>query len=256
MAIRIGIPKNEKYKFLIENIQSIQAQYSIKYIEDTEENILKMFKGNLLDAVLLSPYSYGLGMADSDFRIIPSHCIALENYTGYASIYFNRNANQFKTLASQKEDSFLTIVARIIMAERYNSFPQVVELNKTKEEMLNNCDTAVLWEQSTGDEFALDLSEQWFDTYEFPLPLAFWVTKAEDAPENVEQIINELTNSDKKEELISESIDINGSNYVREGVVHKYWNDDIENSLFQTLQLLYLLQIYTDIPAVKVLGRD
>jgi predicted solute-binding protein len=256
MPIRIGVPNNKQYDFLIENFKQVQAQHSLKLIRDTEDKILQMFKGNLLEVALLSPFSYGKGMSDSDFRIVPTHCIALENYTGFGSIYFNRNANQFKTMACEKENSYLTIVSRIIMAERYNSFPEIDEMKPEKDKMLSVCDTAVLWEKSNGNEFALDLSEQWFDTYEFPLPLAMWVTKSEDYPENIVSIIDELTNSDKLQELINEDIDINGSNYIREGIIHKYWDDDIENSLFQTLELLFLLQIFTDIPAVKVLGRD
>ncbi len=256
MPIRIGVPNNIQYDFLLENFAQLKAQYSLSLIRDSEDKILQMFKGNLLDAVLLSPLSYGKGMPDSDFRIIPSHCLALENYTGFASIYFNRNSNQFKTLAAESENSFLTIASRIVMAERYNSFPEIIEMKADKVKMLSKCDTAVLWERSTGDEFALDLTEQWFDTYEFPLPIAMWVCKAVDYPENIARIVEELTNSDKKEELVSEAIDINGSNYVREGVIHKYWNEDIENSLFQTLELLFLLQIYTDIPAIKVLDKE
>ncbi len=256
MNIKIGVPNKEIYNFLLDNSSAIKDEYGIQIFRDDEEKLLRLFMDNRLELMLMSPLSYGKGMGSSDFRIIPGPCLSSESYTGLASIYFNRNCNNFKSLAAAKENDFLTIASRIILAERYNSFPEIFETKLPLDEMLQKYDTALVLEKSTGNDFALDLSEQWFDTYEFPLPLGFWVCKAEDYPKDIEQIVSKLTSDNGEEQQIFDNMEVNGNLYSREGYLIKKWSEDVENSLFETLQLLYMLQIYEDIPAVKVLGRD
>ena len=90
-----------------------------------------------------------------------------------------------------------------------------------------------------------------------PLPLAFWVCRAEEHPENIEQIINEIMSIDGKiEEHIHEEIINKKDYYEREGSILRKWNDEIEKSLEQCMQFLFFHQIFPAIPAVKVLGKE
>jgi hypothetical protein len=43
---------------------------------------------------------------------------------------------------------------------------------------------------------------------------------------------------------------------LRDGIIQWIWSDDILEALQQTLQLLFYRQLLSDIPEIKVLGRD
>jgi hypothetical protein len=257
MSIKIGVPNLEIYNSLISEQNSVSQKYGVQIFRDQESRLLDLFLQNRLDAILASPLSYGKGVGVSDFRIIPTRCIALENYTGAASLFFNSNAKTLSKLAVNDENDFLTIASRIILAERYDSFPEIIKAKGDINEMLANADLAALWTRNSGLDSALDLSEQWFDTYEFPLPVGIWICKAEEYPEAIEKITEELAGEDLPNELpVQDHIHLAEETCDREGNVHFRWTDDIENSFAETLQLLYVLQLFSEMPAVKVLGKE
>jgi len=257
MSIKIGIPNREIYNPLIERFEQIKAEYNLNLFRDSDERIAELFSQKKLDVALLNPIGYANGIGIADYRIIQQTCIAYENYTGELSIFFNRSANQFKSLAAVDEHDYLTVVARIILAERYDSFPEIKEVKSGLDAMLESCDTAVVWQGSTGNDYALDISENWFDTYEFPLPIGFWVCRADDYPQNINEIIAKLVNPELPDEFpIMEHFHVAESEYEREGVVHYRWSEDIETSLNETMQLLFVLQVLDAIPEIKLLPKE
>lgn len=257
MSIRIGIPNLDIYEPIIARFNEFKEKYDLQLFRDEDSRIADLFAMKKLDLVFLTPIGYGKGLGIADYRIIPHTCLAFENYTASISLFFNQNANRFKTLAAKSENDYITIAARIILAERYDTFPEVIEVKDGLENMLKTCDTAAVWHGSAGNDLALDISEQWFDTYEFPLPIGFWVCRAEDYPENIIEIVSSIAELDlNAEQAITEIHTLPDSDFYREGIIHYRWSDDIEQALFDTIQILFVLQIFNDVPAIKLLGRD
>ena len=257
MSIKIGIPNREIYNPLIEQFEQIKAEYDLQLFRDTEDRLAELFSKKKLDFAILNPIGYANGIGIADYRIVQQTCLAYENYTGELSIYFNRNAHQFKSMATAKETDYLTVIARIILAERYDSFPEIKEMKVDLQTMLEKCDTAVVWQGSTGNDFALDISENWFDTYEFPLPIGFWVCRADDHPEKINEIIAKLVNPEMPDEYpIMEHFHVADTEYERDGNVHYRWSEDIEAALNETMQLLFVLNILEAVPEIKLLTKD
>ena len=242
MSIKIGVPTHKIYDSLIERFDEFKAKYDIQLFRDAESRIADLFANRKLDIAMLTPAGYAKGLAIADYRIIPEACLAHEEFTGELSMFFNPASNRFKVLSVNDEHEYLTMIVRMILAERYDSFPEV----------------KVMHAENKGTDVALDVSEQWFDSFEFPLPLALWVCRNEELEEDiVRQIITSIKAEDAVAELhIEENFNVAGIDYLREGNIHYEWNDDIRQALSDTLQMLFVSQYINDIPEVKVLGNS
>lgn len=258
MSIKIGVPTHKIYDSLIERFDEFKAKYDIQLFRDAESRIADLFANRKLDIAMLTPAGYAKGLAIADYRIIPEACLAHEEFTGELSMFFNPASNRFKVLSVNDEHEFLTMIVRMILAERYDSFPEVKVIKAPLEDMISNSDIAALHAENTGTDAALDVSEQWFDSFEFPLPLGLWVCRNEELEEDiVRQIITSIKAEDAVAELhIEENFNVAGIDYLREGNIHYEWNDDIRQALSDTLQMLFVSQYINDIPEVKVLGNS
>ena len=170
MSIRIGIPSGEIYEKIVGSFETIREKYDLQLLRADDEQLGSMFAAGNLDLAFLSPLSYSMGMGKAEYRIIPETCLALEGYTGAYSIYFNPESRSIKTLAAKSDTSYLTIAARTILAERYDAFPETkvanVDAAVSIAEILEKADVALIARKSHAKEPALDLSEQWLDSYE------------------------------------------------------------------------------------------
>jgi len=91
--------------------------------------------------------------------------------------------------------------------------------------------------------------------YDMPLPLAFWVCRSEEYPDEIQSIINEMASSELiPEEEVSDNE--SGEYGERTGIIFWKWSDDIDKALEQTLQLLYFHQLIPELAGVKILGMD
>lgn len=265
MSIRIGIPSGEIYEKIVGGFETIREKYDLQLLRADDEQLGSMFAAGNLDLAFLSPLSYSMGMGKAEYRIIPETCLALEGYTGAYSIYFNPESRSIKTLAAKSDTSYLTIAARTILAERYDAFPETkvanVDAAVSIAEILEKADVALIARKSHAKEPALDLSEQWLDSYEYPLMLGCWVcTINEEKPDEREQvyqqIVAEMASPDLESEVhVRDEFSLAGTKYSRCGNIHYRWSDDMETTMSETLQLLFVLRLYNSVPAVKVLGK-
>lgn len=280
--MKIGIPSGHLYDRLIDNYSNMPDAGKITLLRGSDERLGEMFKNKELDIAFLSPLAYSGGVSDEEYRIIPTTCLALESYSGHLSVFFNSRARKLETLAARSETEYLTVAARIILAERYELFPEInIEDvgNREISDLLKRSDMALIPGNSDAHDNSIDISEQWFDTYEFPLLLGCWVCreyevkKTEDAEEEaipqkdspeekeyidrMKDITERLAAHDLEAEVpILQEFKINGKEHERKGTIHYRWSRDMADVMSETLQLLFVLQIFELVPAVKVLGDD
>ncbi|MBM2816881.1 MAG: hypothetical protein HW421_3643 [Ignavibacteria bacterium] len=255
--INIGVPDNPVYSALHDRAKDYCAEHNINLIKLPESKIAEYMLNSRLDAALLSPYGYGMAVGKADYRIIPTYCLALQDFTSEASIYFNAGLKNILSCVSPEPDDFIIVIGKILLAERYGIVLNIGKVQGSPEELLKVADAAICWTGSAHEDNALDISEEWFATYETPLPLAFWVVRADEEPENIEEIINSLC-----EENLPDSIDVFDSGILhrnqfdRSGKIIYRYDGLVHEALEGTLELLYYQQLLPEIPEVKIFRKD
>ena len=103
----------------------------------------------------------------------------------------------------------------------------------------------------------LDLSEEWGDIAEAPLPMALWACRIDAATdnENLAEIVASIADPAVAEEEVREAESDETDAYPREGKMTYRWNDEVETGLIAVMNLLYFHQMIPEIPEVKILNR-
>ncbi len=252
--IRLAFPKNPIYNPLFEGSESYIKGKNIRCYQLNESECTDYMLRNLVDAAFLSPLGYGKGVKIADFRIIPGPMLFLENYTGFASIFFKPGLDNIYSLYSPTPDDFIIQIGQLVLNEKYGIDIQVKKMAGSKSEILTKYDSAILWGSAEVDDVSLDVSEEWYDLTEEPLPIGFWVCRAESHPPKIDKIVSSLTASYFiKNQEITEP---NSKYHERKGKVYWDWEPELESSIEIMLLFLYLHQLLSEIPAVKILSRD
>lgn len=254
--IKLAIPKNEIYAPLFENCEHYCSSNNIKYYKLSENECSDYLLRNLVDAAFLTPLGYGKGVKIADFRIIPGPVLFTEDYTGLATIYFKKGLSDVGSILSNSPDDFMMIIARLLLNEKFGINLELERTQSSRSEILLEHDSAILWGSDKDDEVTLDISEEWYDLFEEPLPLGFWVCRAESYPPQIKEIVAKIASETLPEKQEIEEVQENTRHYQRKGSLYWRWMPMLETSVETVLLFLYLHQILSEIPAVKVLDRD
>lgn len=253
MKIKIAVPNNDVYKPLYKNYAALKEQHNIEIYPVSETLCGELLLANKVDAALINPLQYSLGLMKADYRIIPGPILAAYGFTGIGHIYFNEAVRDLTTCGSPEPDDFIIKMASLLFNERYKLNPEIKKISGSADDILSTCDCCISFSKSE-KEGTLDISELWSDTFEFAMPLALWTVREEEYPEDIKQIISLLADKELPKEQIINIADSLGD--TRSGSLFWHWNKDIEYSLEQTMQILYYYQIAAEIAAVKLFRRD
>lgn len=252
MKLRFAIPNNPIFK---DYYSRSNQDIDIMLLE--EKQCIEMISSKKVEAAILSPYGYSKGVAVSDYRIVPGPILALMGYTGFSSVYFRNDLTNIFNSSIDNPDDFISIATKIIFSEKYDIAlsPKLLSIEIDIE--IKNSDVIISSKVSKENKPILDISEDWFDTFEFPLILGFWVINSEHEGIDFLSIINSIADpSLPSEEIITETIPENENRQARSGSIIRKWNPEIETPLEETIKLLYYHQYIKEIAAVKLFGRD
>ncbi len=252
MQLKLAVPSDEIYNFIYENA----APHEIQIFKVDEHTCADLLIGQRVDAALLTPLGYSKGLASADFRIIPGPALASHDYTGAASIAYGENLKTIKSAASLNPENFISHIGQIILKERYNLSLPVNKIQKKDKNTLKEYDAYIGWGNLEDEAVVSDISDDWYDMGRYSLPLAFWVCHNEGHPEYIKEIINKIAGIQKDREHIHEKETISEDIFPRSGELIYEFDENFEEALFQTLQMLYFHRLVSDIPEVKVLGRE
>lgn len=255
--IKIAFPKNVFYENLFTRADEVARNNNIHLYRLSEKDCTDYLLRNIVDVTFLSPLGYGQGGMIADLRIVPGPMLFANDYTGLASIFFREGVEKIESIISDSSDDFIVLIGKLILKEKFGIDADLKQMQGSKEELLRNFDSAVLWGKGKNNEITLDVSEEWFDLVEEPLPLGFWVVRSEEYPRNIINIIKEfaIENLPFEEEVI-ESMTEDIARPSRKGKIIWHWRQDLENAISSVLMFLYYYQLLPEIPAVKILGRD
>ncbi|HRP01688.1 MAG TPA: hypothetical protein PLE30_03470 [Candidatus Kapabacteria bacterium] len=246
--IRVAILDNPIYSPLVQNIDKVAEEFSYEVFKLNEPQITKFILENKFDLMLVNPYILARTFKFADLRIVPTRIIASVSYTNQASINFKGNLRTISELFVSNKEDFLTKVALILLSERYNLFPEAKNYSNLGELSEDSC--SLIYNDS-GKQGQLDLSEDFFETYEMPLINAFWIVRNEEEPLKLKEFIEKCYDKEINDEFSIK--EIRDSEIIREGSIITKWSSEIQNALEQIYQLLYLRHFIDEIPAVKLM---
>lgn len=246
--MRIAVPNLELASPLLVNLESVCAEAGIEVRTGTLEQCGELLFANMVDAALVSPLGYGMGVGRVDYRIAGGPCVALQDYTNIYGASFSQGSLDLASYTSSEPHAYMTLMMRVAMSEKFD-----VDLALADDPSAADC---VIGPMVPGMQQALDLGEEWFDIAESPLPFALWVVRVDAECENFEDIVNRACQSGLTERPVSEVVSLHADHSPREGAILYRWSESIEEGLVATLNTLYFHQHLAEIPAIKLLGRD
>lgn len=244
--IRLAVPENSFVDNIIVTKEEEQSKWGVEIIRTTEDKCQKMLAARQVDAALITTLAYGKLSDNHSLRIIPSHCVAAEDFTAATTIYFKGGANGIESIGSPSPHSCQSILTKIVLGELYGIETNIEKSKNTKEDIFDDHEVAVLHFEEAPNGETLDLSEEWLQLYEEPLPLFFWTCWADNqttalleatkivAPESM-PVFKEVTLEEEDE----------GAN--RKGRIHFLWHEKIEKAIDHTLEILFYHQYFREI---------
>ncbi len=251
MNKRVYVPTNFAVKEIIGNISEECKNHNLDLISINEKICTEHTLQNRSSLSLISPLAYGLGVRKADFRIIPTYAVGIIGYSGKSSLYFRQGLSTFDKIGVKDKDDYFSVIGKILLHERYDIEAELENTNQVLPDILNNYSACIL--DGCDDNYHnMDITEDWFETYEIPLPVGIWVVRNQEEPDDVIELTNKFAMDDLPEEFESN----HHSDHEREGRIMTRWSSDMHNALEQTLELLYYHRLIPELPAVKIYGRD
>jgi len=179
--------------------------------------------------------------------------MTLENYSGKISLNFKPNLLTIESIAINAKSDYLDKIITIILNEKYDISPIIKYDNNTSNNNFIGFDAVV--SINNENELALDLTEEWFELFECHLPIAFWIAKNYEIPNNYLEIIESLADNDlpKTSHIHCQ---YNCDEEERHGNIYWFWNEIIRESLNKTADLFYYLGYIDIIPEIKLISDE
>lgn len=256
MKLKIAIPDNPIYRQIFFNAESVCKEFGTTLVKTSEREVAKLFEENKVDVAFLTPKDYGRGTRISDYRIVPATCLAVEGYSRYASVYFKQGLQTIKSAASPTPDDFMMNIGKILLAERYSISVDLEKTDKSKvDDILEENDAAILWKKNFLGDVAMDITEDWFDSYRIPLVLGAWVVRHQEEPEALDKMLK-LFESDSLHGKTTVTDKPGEEMEPREGKLIHEWSDEIEKAYDTLLEILFYHQFTNELATVKMMGDE
>ena len=266
--MRLAIPNDSLYTPITRRAEELAAasQGAIVLRRGTEEECEQWLANNLVDAALVSIAAYGRACVVQDYRIVPSTLCVLMGWTNAGSILFAENIDVPQRAAASNPAQFLTQAAAIVLDEQYDISLNIEKVSEISEKTTSTYECVIATHSEIANPRGMDISEEWDMAFSYPLPLVLWVCRNEyvlDAGSETLQRMEEVLRTTRL--CADENLEAREARYeqqstgdadLRDGIIQWIWSDDILEALQQTLQLLFYRQLLSDIPEIKVLGRD
>ncbi|PKL79643.1 MAG: hypothetical protein CVV25_07175 [Ignavibacteriae bacterium HGW-Ignavibacteriae-4] len=256
MKIKIAIPDNPIFRELFFNADAVCKEFGITLIRTSEREVATLFETNRVDVAFMTPMDYGRGTRISDYRIVPANVYAVSGYSRIASTFFKPGLKTITSCGSPNAKDFIMSIGKILLAERYNIIVDLAETkSEKKDEILAEFDSAMLWKKNFADDTALDITEDWLDTYDMPLVMGTWVTRHEEEPNDLTRILR-LFESDSLHGTKKVTDKPNEEYDPREGEILYTWNEEMEKSYDALLEILFYHQLTNEMATVKIMGDE
>ena len=154
-----------------------QKEEMFETLIDAPAALAKRLETRQLDAALLSPIDYARN--GSEYLIVPGTAVSSPSANDSLVLHFRKGATAIRTLAVPQVSASDIILAKILLAEKFDQRPQIVPVAGTLGTMLAKADAALVTDDPAlfnGDSYppGLDLVEEWVTTTDLPYVHGIW----------------------------------------------------------------------------------
>jgi predicted solute-binding protein len=253
MAIRIAVPTKKYFKPLIDNFDKIKDQYDLELLIAPEDKVAEMLMEGEAEIGLLNPLDYGKLLLSNEFEIIPTTCLSAASYSDLEKIYFAENLTSISSIGLETKDPFLELITKITLLEKYNFETNSSIFEGSAEKALKKFDAVLSSEIIPGKPNSLDLTEEWFDTFEYELPLGFWVTRMDADTKTFAEVTLKIAKEELPDTLpMVEEVKKADTNYEREGIIKLQFDRSTESAIDDILELFYQLGYLDEMIDAKI----
>ncbi len=256
MSLTVAIPSHPLYEPLVENAESVCLEQGWRLLRGTEQECGDWLGRHIAEIALVTPVGYAQESYKTDYRILPAQMLAVEGLTYTGSIYIRGGAEELQRCSSPAPTDFLMKMGAVVLSEKFDIAVELFKNEKPTEQALQEYEVAIDYGFDERQPIVLDISDEWYDYVQTPLPLAFWVCRPDDMPENVLEFVSAMKRQTLPDEERVQEQEHNGTNAEREGRIIWRWGDDIERALQKTIEMLFYWQHVTTISATKVWQRE
>lgn len=251
--MRLAVPTDPLVDPLVEHAEDVCSRLGWTLLRVPEEQCEELLLANRVDAALLTPLAYGRAAGVVEYNIVKGACVALYDFTNVAGVYFPNEVSEIRTVGSTTPNDFLVHMGAILLRERFESTS--ITITQTVESAGAAPDCVIERITSTEHAATLDVSEEFTDLAECPLPLYLWVCRMDADIDQLPDALLAMSDAQLLEYTVTEELQIHDEHIYRDGKVIFRWNAEIEEGLTATLNLLYFHQLLTVMPEIKILGE-
>ncbi len=166
-------------------VEGLQKDAAFELCVDVPTRNAIKLREHELDAAFLTPVDYA--RESSEYQIVPSIAVSSRQGNDTVVLHFREGLHTISTLTVDPSSTSEIILAKILLAERFNVEPVLVPVSGSLPEMLARGDAALLvgdraLEVSQSHPNKLDLVEEWVDLVDLPYVYGFWCGREEAIP--------------------------------------------------------------------------
>jgi|GEM_PF-1579721 len=256
--MRIVVPHHSLTKPLLANAVQACSDFGASLRELSADDCERYLADSLADAALLSPLQYSRISDYTECTIIPATCVALSGFTNAMGIFLSDTVAHIRSIGAYNPDDFVTIMGSIILRERYEAASTAIHKLSTDgapDSEDAKLDAIIRVPDAEYAVAQLDVSEEFTDMAESPLPILLWVVRHEVAHRTTHDAL--LAMADATTELHVAEAGVIGKDYEpRAGTVLYRWSDEVEDGLDAAVNLLFYHQALTVLPEIRILTPD
>ncbi|MEK7264160.1 MAG: MqnA/MqnD/SBP family protein [Bacteroidota bacterium] len=165
---KVGFPSLVYADPLCAAVQEHSSLFSTT--RSTPTQLALQLREKSLHCGVISPLEYA--RQASGYRIIPNVGVCSNEGASVVRMHFNKGLHGITTLAADPNFSSEIVLASILLAENYDTFPKIIPAQGNAHALLEKADAAlVVGDKNISDEDkmeSLDLVELWQDMFEIP----------------------------------------------------------------------------------------
>lgn len=251
--MRIAVPSDPLVQSIVANVQETCNRLGWTLIIRSSDECADMLMSNRADVALITPFHYGMATGKLDLNIVGGPCVALHDFTNTMGVYFPNNVAFIKTIAATHPDHFLSKMGAIVLRERFEAEDvSMIQVGNADE----SSDCVLAFPSEYQRVATLDVSEEFTDMAECPLPVYLWACRVDSVSEQLAGAVAAMADNNVVDQFVEEVVHIHDEHFTREGKVLYRWSGEVEEGLNAVFNLLYFHQVLPVLPEIKLLATD
>ncbi len=256
---RIGALNGFINQPLVYKFQSSSASTEELLFGIAQSHVEKLLNKEL-DAAFVNPIDYALN--SSDLILHPSIAVSSSGFSGAARLYLRKELKTISSLAVNATSAAEVVLARIALAEKYDSEPSIIPVAGKVDAMLAKADSALIvgddiFQMQTNFPF-IDLVDEWNDITELPYVHTLCAFRSGNVKKDTMDLIVESRNSGLQNVTAISYAQTTSLNRAADDLT-KYlshfsysFTEDVRASLEEFFRLAYYYGMLPDVPDINL----